>query len=111
MRERLPNRRESENIGVEWITETARHRFYVTAGYDRQGVVREVFYADGMKTGTDMRNTAQDACVLVSLLLQHGIVPAEIRKSLSVVPVAGKNVPASLVGAIVDVLTDENGGK
>ena len=35
----------------------------------------EVFYAEGFRSGADLEFLTQDACVLVSLLLQHGVPP------------------------------------
>lgn len=104
-RERLPNRRPSANIRVTWQTEVAEHVFHVTVGYRLpDGAVSEVFYSDGMKSGTDLRNAAEDACVLVSLLLQRGANLDEIGHSLSVVTLFGETRPASVIGAIVDAL-------
>lgn len=104
-RNRLPDRRPSLNVRVDWLTSTAEHAFYVTVGYDpRTGQIAEVFYSDGMKSGADLRSMAQDACVLISLLLQHGLTPDEISKSLAVAPVMGETRPASLIGAVVETL-------
>ena len=103
MRQPIPDRRECETRKVVWRTEAGGHEFYVSAGY-HDGKLVEVFYADGMKSGTDLRNMAQDACVLISLLLQHGSTPDDIGKSLSAAPVMGETVPASIIGAIVGVL-------
>jgi hypothetical protein len=87
--------------------------FYVTVGYELMDPSpREVFYATGMKEGSDTRHVAHDACILVSLLLQNGVSPAEIAKSLSTEPVEGLpgadlgTRPASLIGAIVDAVAN-----
>lgn len=104
-RNRLPDRRPSANIRVDWLTPSAEHTFYVTVGYRPEtGEIAEVFYSDGMKSGADLRSMAQDACVLISLLLQHGLTPDEIAKSLAVAPVFGQPRPASLIGAVVDAI-------
>lgn len=103
-RERLPNRRPSANHAVVWQTDVAIHKFDVTIGYHPDtGRVSEVFYATGMKEGTDLLNAAQDACVLISLLLQTGLVPAAIGKSLSAT-CGGR--PASIIGATVAALLE-----
>jgi hypothetical protein len=100
-RNRLPQRRPSENIRVEW----GGHRFHVTVGYHPDtGQVMEAFYGDGMKTGTDLRSMAEDACVLISLLLQHGVGIEDVGKSLGRVPAFGQDAPASIVGAIVEAV-------
>jgi len=76
----------------------------VSVGYDPDtGDVSEVFYASGMKEGTDIHNTAQDACVLVSLLLQLGMTAPDIGKSLSDVSII------SAVAAVLD--TNGNNGQ
>ena len=95
-RRKLPNRRHAVTQAIQW----GNHRFHVSVGYDPDtGEVMEVFYASGMKEGTDIHNTAQDACVLVSLLLQLGMTAPDIGKSLSDV---------SIISAVVAVL-DTNG--
>lgn len=101
----LPNRRPNETREVVWRTETAEHTFHVTVGFDlRTGTPVEVFYSDGMKEGADLRHAAQDACILISLLIQYGVALADIGKSLAVVPVMGQDSPASIIGAIAEVL-------
>lgn len=106
IRTTIPDRRPSENIRVRWQTDHAAHDFHVTAGFDPStGAMVEVFYSDGMKSGTDLRNMASDACVLISLLLQHGATVQSIGKSLSAAPVMGQDRPASLIGAVVAALT------
>ena len=103
-RERLPDRRPSANHMVIWQTDVAHHKFDVTVGYHpATGRISEVFYATGMKEGTDLLNAAQDSCVLISLLLQTGHGPAEIGKSLSATR-GGR--PASIIGAIVAALPE-----
>mgnify|MGYP001041292139 FL=1 len=106
-RTRLPNRRPSINRKVVWQTDTAEHRFYVTLGlHPATGDVLEVFYADGQLTGSQLQHTIQDACVLISLLLQHGVSSTDIGKSLSTAPVFGQDRPATVVGVIAETLKD-----
>ena len=65
------------------------------------------FYDEGFKSGADLERTAQDAAVLISLLLQHGIEPEEIEKSLSKrVLFDEREVPASLIGVMVEQLKE-----
>ena len=54
-------------------------------GYDpnEDGRPREVFYSAGFKSGSALEFQIQDACVLISILLQHGHRPDEIAKSLA----------------------------
>jgi hypothetical protein len=91
-RAKLPNRRHVITQEVKW----GEHRFHVSVGYAPDtGAVSEVFYASGMKEGTDIHNTAQDACILVSMLLQHGVPARDIGKSLSSV-----SIISAVVGAV-----------
>jgi len=106
-RTRLPDRRPSLTRKVVWATEASEHRFFVTLGVDPvTGALLEVFYADGQRTGSQLQHTIQDACVLISLLLQHGVAPEAIGKSLSTAPVMGEPRPATVVGAIVEALQE-----
>ena len=100
-RARLPDRRQNQTFRVagEWGA------FTITVGYDSAGQAREVF-ADGFKNGIE--SLADDACVLISIALQHGISPAELRKSLGTVPDLARGEfaekPASLIGEILGAL-------
>lgn len=99
----LPNRRENVTVEVKWCGV----EFTVTPGYDPEtGDLAEVF-ADCPKGG-QMAFTLADACVLISVALQHGITVDQISKSLSRVPdtfVGGDaSLPASPVGAIIEAL-------
>lgn len=106
-RRRPPDRRLSITTRAVWATETAEHAFHITAGFDpATGQLVEVFYADGQKSGASLRDTVQDACVLISLLLQHGASVQDIGKSLSTAPVFGEDRPATILGVITDALAD-----
>jgi hypothetical protein len=60
------------------------------------------------KAGSDLAHLLADACVVISLALQAGYRPAELGKSLGVVPdpvgPEGAVKPASAIGVICDVL-------
>jgi hypothetical protein len=105
MRKTLPNRRPNLTRAVQWDG----HDFTVTIGIDpATGAPAEVF-ADTRKGG-QMQATLADACVLISLALQHGIAPADLAKSLGRVPAWNGNdntAPASPVGAVVEALLGE----
>jgi hypothetical protein len=89
-RTKLSARRPAVTALATWKTEGAEHRFHVSVGFDpRSGAIAEVWYADGQKTGTALRASAQDACILVSLLLQHGVSVEAIGKSLNRATVFG----------------------
>lgn len=102
-RQRLPDRRPSATISTTFKT----HPLKITIGYDpATGAAREIF-ASGPKEGTDMEHALSDACVVISIALQHGITPAEMSKSLGVVPGFNGDEPASLIGVIVGVLSEQ----
>jgi len=108
-RAQLPPRRQNETHSVEH----GMHRFTVTVGYAADGRPAEVF-ADGAKIGTDMAHTIADACVVISLALQHGCPPETLVKSLGRVPapellVTGANRPASVLGVIADIVEEAEG--
>ena len=78
----LPERRFSE---TRKITTKDGHTFYLSVGYDPIEPLRprEVFYSSGFKSGSALEFQLQDTCVLISLLLQHGLKPEKIAKSLA----------------------------
>lgn len=102
----LPQRRPNVTRSAEWDG----HAFTVTIGFDpATGAPMEVF-ADTTKGG-QMAATLADACVVISIALQHGIGVDALSKSLGRVPVLwgaeGQDAPASPVGAILEAITDE----
>lgn len=96
----LPDRRPNVTVETAW----SGHPITVTVGYDLKGRPMEVFA--NTRSGGDMAATLADACVLVSIALQHGIPAAALSKSLGRVPDVfsggGAMVPASPVGAILE---------
>lgn len=97
----LPARRQNVTIACTWRD----HSLTVTIGLDASGQPGEVF-CDTAKGG-QMGDTLDDACVLISIALQHGVAPAELAKSLGRVPriAAEGNEPASPIGAIMGAVT------
>lgn len=105
-RQTLPHRRSNVTRAVEWNG----HAFTVTIGLDPATWAPVEVFADTLKGG-DMAAALADACVVVSIALQHGIAPADLAKSLARVPVLwgddGQTAPASPVGAILDAVLAE----
>ena len=101
MRTRLPNRRPSK-------TATVAHDgrdYAVTISFDPStGIVREVFAGDS-KTGSAMDAILNDACVALSLLLQHDVEPAALAHSMGRIDNGAE--PASVIGALVDHLATQ----
>lgn len=108
-RTRLPHRRPNATQQIRHMG----HSFTVTVGYDLGGRPLEVF-ADGAKIGTDMGHIISDACVVISLALQHGCPAELLPKSMGRVPYPerGEGVcgPASALGAIAAVVAEAEHG-
>ncbi len=112
-RRRLPNRRPSLTRTIN----AGNHHFEVTVGIDPvDGQPREVFL-DGTKDGGELAVILDDASVLISVALQHGIGAVVMAKSMSRVPLARlvpadlaeaagprQTAPASIVGKVPDLL-------
>lgn len=102
----LPNARPNVTRAVEWDG----HEFTVTIGFDPATVRPAEVFADTRKGG-QMQATLADACVVISIALQHGIAPADLAKSLGRTPVLwgeeGQTQPASPLGAIVEAILAE----
>jgi hypothetical protein len=106
-RKRPPDRRPSFTRRLAWRTETGEHHFHVTIGVDiTNGQPIEAFYADGQRIGSQLQHAIQDACVLISLLLQYGVDPGSIAKSLSSAPVFGEPQPATVIGVIAQAVKE-----
>lgn len=106
-RARLPDRRPLETRTIAH----GGHKLHVSIGFDpASGEPREVFGSLDTSTTSEMAMLVQDACVIVSLALQHGAAPGDLAKSLGRVPVwtpdGEGTAPASLIGTIVGVLTE-----
>ncbi|MGB3556184.1 MAG: hypothetical protein WBA25_16270 [Jannaschia sp.] len=78
----LPDRRLCETRRVET---PEGHTIHLTVGFDpdEPDRPREVFYSGGFRSGSQLEFQVQDACVLISLLLQHGLTPDAVLKSLA----------------------------
>jgi len=103
----LPARRLTENRRV---TTPDGHTIHLLIGYDpaEPERPREVFYSAGFKSGSQLEFQTQDACVMFSLLLQHGLHPKDVAKSLSRSEQPDNSmVYASVIGLIVDELASK----
>lgn len=103
-RHNLPDRRLTDTRKI--VTDEG-HRVHVSVGFHPHDPTRprEVFCSGGFRSGAQLEFQTQDACVPLSLLLQHGHRPEDIIKSLS-----RKEAPdgtmhyGSLIGLIADQL-------
>ena len=79
VRARLPNRRGSCIVAFEH----GGHRYRASGSFfPHTGQLAEVFLDTG-KAGSAVQQQADDAAVLTSILLQHGVSVATIRHSIS----------------------------
>ena len=95
-RARLSDRRLNDTAELEF----RGVRYAVTIGYYPDGRCGEVF-THGAKVGSDMDAMLDDACVAVSLLIQHGVTPAALASSM------GRHAdgqPASIIGALANLM-------
>ena len=110
-RHRLPNRRDNESREIEINGRT----YSVTVGFDEARRPRELFMLSG-KPGSTVDILLGDAAVVISIALQHGIHPADMRDSMSRAPDAplrpvdldrgGDRLAASIIGAAIDLLAE-----
>ena len=77
-REKLPNRRGS----AAFCFEHAGARYTATISRFSDGRLAEIFI-DHARPNSQLAELANDAAVLVNLLLQHGVTAAKIRHSIS----------------------------
>ena len=85
LRHRLPNRRPSETRTLH----VHDHAFAANVGFDpADGRPREIFLA-GAKDGTGMAAILDDASVVISVALQHGVAGGGVSKPLHPSLVAG----------------------
>ena len=104
-RQRLPARRPNQTRVIRWAgSDDQPTEFSVTVGYFLDGRPGEVF-ANGLRVGSSMQSLLEDACVAVSIALQHGVTPEALAHSMGRVPITKKETrPASIIGAIAEVL-------
>ena len=77
-----------------------------TIGFDETGRPVEVFLS-GAKDGSGMAAILDDASVVISVALQHGIPAKALAKSISRAPDGmGRISAASAIGATLDLLVD-----
>ncbi len=96
-RERLPDRRPNETVTFDHDGTS----YALTIGFYLDGRPGEAFTGNA-KVGSGVEAVLDDAAILISLLLQNGVEPAALAKTVGRLE-DGKE-PASVIGAIVDLL-------
>lgn len=100
-RQQLPKRRPA--VTMELIHDF--RSYSVTVGFDvANDRIGEVF-THGAKIGSAMDAILDDACVTLSLLLQHGVDPSALAASMG--RLGDRKTPASIIGSLADLLVRE----
>jgi hypothetical protein len=95
-RERLPNRRASEQIAFA----CGGFKFIATVSHFLDGRLAEIFLTNG-KCGSDSDVSARDAAIVASIALQHGVPVEVLRKALIR---EGKGAPSGPLGVVLDLM-------
>lgn len=98
----IKDRRANITTSIEWTSSNGPDvKLNVTYGMNDQGYIKEAFCA-GFRAGTDVCALANDACIMMSLLLQHGVTIAHVADACGENRPEGatSGPPASLLGAI-----------
>ncbi len=101
-RERLPDRRQAETVDLHY----GGRRYHLTIGEYPSGKPGEIFLHGGT-VGSDVDGLCGDVGVLISRLLQYGDDPASLAAGVGRL---GNGAPASIIGAVADVLAAKAAG-
>lgn len=99
-RERLPDRRRQISTEIAWGEGALSQTWTLSVGLDDERNVKEIFVTS-ILGGSDMEALVDDACVAISLLLQHGMDIAEVAKHLGREGVNPDAPAASILGVAV----------
>ena len=100
-RKRLPDRRQIETVDLHYDGQ----RYHLSIGEYNDGSPGETFI-HGARPGSDVDLLCDDIGVLISRLLQYGDNPASLASGVGRL---GDGNPASIIGAIADVLAAKGG--
>ena len=98
----LPQRRACETFDLDFGGLARSHT--VTVGFYDDGMLGEIFINNG-KSGAAVEAIARDGAVLLSLALQYGVDLANIRSAITR---DGQAEPSTIIGAVVDRLSEES---
>lgn len=102
MRERLPNRRESQTIRVDSPFSSSVH-YIVSVGLTNEKQPREVFISSN-KVASGMAIAGIEIATLVSIALQHG---ASLKELHDAMPKNDKGDPEGLGGTVLRAVIEE----
>lgn len=100
MRTPPPHRRRSVTSRITY----EGHDYHVTVGFYESGRVAEVF-AHGARVGSDMDRLLDDACITMSILIQHGMTASMLLEHLGKTP---DGEPSSILGMLAQTAADES---
>lgn len=95
-RDNLPPRRGQETFDLVF----GGFRYAVSLGRYPDGRIGEVF-VQADRTTTAIEAIARDAAILMSLALQHGATPEQLRAAVTR---DGQKAPMTIVGAVLDAV-------
>jgi hypothetical protein len=98
VRVKLPNRRRQISQTAEW----GGAAWIVSVGFDDAARAREIFVR-GLKIGSAMDSLMDDACVMLSLLLQSGYGVGDVMERLGREGHDGEEGYASALGYLASV--------
>ena len=101
-RRKLPPRRYSEVTKVHFRGMS----YFIGVGYYIEGKPAEIFVSTS-KMGTDVTNTADDACIMISYLLQVDISKPDVEEISSLLQRDEAGNYASIVGVLLDMVIDK----
>jgi len=101
MRTKLKQRRYCEAVTIVFGQSGFEKLYEVHFGFDETGFVKEVFCLPE-RTGTDIQGMVHDACIAISIGLQHGMAIGELASKLGELRPEGakRGPPSSIFGAI-----------
>ena len=103
-RQRLPNRRRAETVDLQFDG----NLYQLTIGLYDDGRPGEAFLG-GAKAGSHMAALLNDASIITSLLLQHGVPASSFVNSLGKHGNGGGH--CSVIGGLVSLLAEQEQGK
>lgn len=97
----LPHRRETVSMRIVHPSGNGGGQYYEVSFGLHDGRVMECF-ASGSKSGSDMQAILNDACIAISVLLQHGVRAGKLAQMLGENRAEGETCgpPSSPLGAI-----------
>jgi hypothetical protein len=99
-RRTLPQRRHCETFEISFGGLARSHT--ITVGFYDDGTLGEVFINSG-RSGEVVEAIARDGAVILSLALQYG---AELENIRSAITRDGQGAPSSIIGAVLDQLSE-----